>query len=839
MTTPPFFGTPGVDCFIGTAGPDIMNAQGGDDFICGGGGNDTIFGGAGNDTILGEDGDDNIQAQGDIDFVQGGPGSDTINGGDGDDFLFGESGSDNITGGPGADFIDGGSEDDVLSGDDGIDQLFGGDGDDTLNGGLGNDTLSGQAGADILRGDDGDDTLFGGTENDQLFGGIGADSLSGESGDDSLNGEDGDDPQLDGGDGDDTINGGAGNDTANGGAGNDIISGGTENDTLSGGDGADIINGDDGDDNISGNADNDTLDGGAGTDDLFGNTGIDTCLNSANEDPSCENLTPALLASFSAFSDQGSPIVRWVTSSEAGTVGFYLYRERDGDWEPVHEGLLPGLLEDPQGGVYDFRDDGADETELYLLVEVDARGVHSEHGPFQVSFDAADETILGVDALFTRQAHQLSSNRTALKAESSEKQSDGEPVAIYIGVEETGLYSVSAAEIATRFGVGETSVRDRIQAGDLLMTEAGEAVAWTAAADGSALRFFGLERRSLFTTERIYRLSLEPGSTMTERSAQPDTLTEGLTFESEVHLEEDLIPGLLVATDPDEDYWFWQLISAAAAMPQSATVSFSLESVAGGGTLLVDLHGIAGEAHSVEVRLNATLLGTVDFLGAVPHQATLSVPEAALQEGENTLSIAPTTPGESMLYLNAAALTYTRDYVTSVPALLFGSDQDASVEVTGLGGDDVQVIDVSDHLQPVLLRDAVAGATGLQLATEAGRSYFGASASELRTPNSIWNDVASELRSASNAADYVLIAPPEFRDEAQALADYREGEGFSVMMVELQDIYDEFAFGTPDPNAIRDFLGYANGNWATAPGFVVLGGKGSFDSRDIQGLGGN
>ena len=263
-------------------------------------------------------------------------------------------------------------------------------------------------------------------------------------------------------------------------------------------------------------------------------------------DPSCENFTHALLASFGAFTDQGASIVRWVTSSEAGTVGFYLYREVNGEWEAVHEGLLPGLLDAPQGGVYDFRDVGAspNEDEQYLLVEVDVRGVQSEHGPFvvnfdsagetlldrdvgygagrvyelrdggadasrsaqyllvevdvrgvqseygpfEVSFDSAGETLLDRDAGYTRQAHQLAPLGTTLKASSTEKQSGGDPVAIYLGVEETGLYAVSAAEIAARFGITEASVQDRIQTGELLLTEEGETVAWTPSADGSGTR---------------------------------------------------------------------------------------------------------------------------------------------------------------------------------------------------------------------------------------------------------------------------------------------------------------------------------------------------------------
>jgi hypothetical protein len=139
----------------------------------------------------------------------------------------------------------------------------------------------------------------------------------------------------------------------------------------------------------------------------------------------------------------------------------------------------------------------------------------------------------------------------------------------------------------------------------------------------------------------------------------------------------------------------------------------------------------------------------------------------------------------------------------------------------------------------VRLTGAVAAPTGLQLAVKPEREYFALVTEEVRAPSSIWNDVPSDLHERANAADYLIVAPAALFDKAHELADYREAEGLLPMVVELQDIFDEFAFGAPDPNAIRAFLSYAHGNWATAPEFVVLVGKGSFDYRDIYGLGGN
>ena len=846
------------NCYIGTSATAaivILDFAGGNDCVCGSGFDDVIDVGTGDDWVFGGDGVDNITAGAGADVIFGDGGDDDIFGNDGDDLLFGGDGLDTLEGGADNDTLFGGAGADILRGDGGDDTLNGGAENDTLEGGDGADSLIGGAGADILRGDAGDDTLNGGTENDQLFGGPGADSLTGGAGDDpQLDGGDGDDT-IDGGDGDDTINGGLGNDNANGGAGEDTINGGAGEDTLNGGDdmdiisggpdddvlngggGPDIVYGEGGDDTINGDGGNDRLDGGVGgTDEVNGNAGTDVCLNFTTTDLSCELLTHATLESFAAFEERGSVVIRWSTSSETGTLGFRVLREQAGEWVPIHDGLLPGLLASPQGGIYDLRDDGAQpgQPQQYLVVEVDIQGIESEHGPFDVVPDSEGESLLSEAVRYGREPHATASVGPVQKSLEADKQSAGQPVALYFGVERTGLHAVSAAEIATGLGVDESEIRARIQAGELRLTEGGQSVAWTAADDGSELTFLGVERENLYTTERFYRLSFAPGDTMSERSVSPDTITEGLTFVDTVHLEENLIPGILVAQDPDEDYWYWQLVTASPDIPTDAETSFALEDVEGGGSVRVRLHGVSYDPHSVEVWVNGTLLGTTRFLGLQAHEAVFAIPDGLL-DTNNRLRVAPSEPSDSMFYLDAADVTYMRGYNTSSEALRFRATQAASVEISGLTSSSTRFFDVTDPRQPSELVDAVIGGSGARLAIEPSVEYFAVAPGEVLRPSSTWTDVASDLRNVNNRADYLIITPAAFIDEAEELATYRETDGFMAKVVELQDIFAEFANGSPDPNAIREFLHFANETWTTSPRFVVLVGKGSFDYREILG----
>ncbi|MCX6926643.1 MAG: C25 family cysteine peptidase, partial [Verrucomicrobia bacterium] len=90
------------------------------------------------------------------------------------------------------------------------------------------------------------------------------------------------------------------------------------------------------------------------------------------------------------------------------------------------------------------------------------------------------------------------------------------------------------------------------------------------------------------------------------------------------------------------------------------------------------------------------------------------------------------------------------------------------------------------------------------------------------------------LSSPTNAADYLIITPTNFLAAATNLAVYRQQKGLRSLIVPLDPIYNEFAFGFPGPHAIQGFLATAYANWTLAPHYVVLFGDGTFDYRNLQ-----
>ncbi len=109
---------------------------------------------------------------------------------------------------------------------------------------------------------------------------------------------------------------------------------------------------------------------------------------------------------------------------------------------------------------------------------------------------------------------------------------------------------------------------------------------------------------------------------------------------------------------------------------------------------------------------------------------------------------------------------------------------------------------------------------------------------QLPAPAEIGLDYASTLRHKDQGHDYLIIAHQSLMNSVAPLAERRRNDGFNVLLVDVQDIYDEFNFGYPDIEAIKRFLRYGQSEWnGLSPEFVVLVGDSSWDHRDNEGTG--
>jgi len=93
----------------------------------------------------------------------------------------------------------------------------------------------------------------------------------------------------------------------------------------------------------------------------------------------------------------------------------------------------------------------------------------------------------------------------------------------------------------------------------------------------------------------------------------------------------------------------------------------------------------------------------------------------------------------------------------------------------------------------------------------------------------------NNLHDYQDQVDFIIIAPSEFISEANRLRDYRlVHDSLRTIVVDIQQIFNEFGGGLPDPLSIREFLQYTQDHWTTPkPGYVLLLGNGHYDYKNI------
>jgi len=167
------------------------------------------------------------------------------------------------------------------------------------------------------------------------------------------------------------------------------------------------------------------------------------------------------------------------------------------------------------------------------------------------------------------------------------------------------------------------------------------------------------------------------------------------------------------------------------------------------------------------------------------------------------------------------------------------------VRISGFSNPAVRVFDVSDsafvtELKPLVttegggytayveVRQASALSPHALLAIAGGQSQA-ADSVKANTPSSWW--------SQTTGANYVMVTSAALKSALEPLAQLRRGQGMTVAVVDVEDIYDEFSFGKHSPEAIRSFLQRANKYWQRQPHFVLLAGDASYDPKNYLGQG--
>ena len=405
------------------------------------------------------------------------------------------------------------------------------------------------------------------------------------------------------------------------------------------------------------------------------------------------------------------------------------------------------------------------------------------------------------------------------------------PQFINLTITETGIAAITTDDLRSFNWQLSTFSHDTIN-----LTRHGEQVPYFVADDGQTMFFLAEAITNTITAPAVYRLSLGEGLAMAQKEVAATGRGSNKATFRQVWEENSTFLAETSGSDP----WYGRLLLAPN------TWNFPLSNIrpsGGRGRLTISVWSSTASAsnpdHHLRIGLNGRQLEDWVWDGIQHTATTVELPNGVLQPDERNL-LSLTIPGDisaagEAVYVDRIELLYEGILQAGQGQFWFGSS--ASTIAIQNADADLLLFDVTLRQEPVALTDFTQVGDDILFAGSGVNSrYYALNPDEAIRP-SFSNSLITKqvLRQSERGADYIVIYPDDttFVDVLQPLLTYRANQGLRVTAVPLSQIYAEFGYGQEDAAAIRNFLTYAQANWAApAPRFVLLAGDASYDIHD-------
>ena len=559
--------------------------------------------------------------------------------------------------------------------------------------------------------------------------------------------------------------------------------------------------------------------------------------------------TVVKLDKFDAFTDGGSVELRWSTGDEAGNLGFNVYREAGGKRHLLNRApiagnaLRSGVQLEASGHDYTWTDNQAISNAVYYLEDIDVDGSVNLHGAVSPQFrqtldnqpnarmfsDLANgESLAGVNEIVGGQKISIP-NAKQLKSLIGRQQQIAAAGGAKITISRDGWYRISAQQLRTAGFDANPQL-------------------WQLYADGAevpfklnsdSIEFFGRATDTALTGSQTYYLvnaqtnglrlhAVEGGNA----GKTADASSFGVVVE-----RRDRAVYVSSILNGDADNWFGAVVSRNSETVQNLN-TFDVDE-RGPARLSVKLQGIVAGDHIVNVKFNDVSLGNVEFSGFENKQFEFDLPANAVREGANRVGLQSNGGSHDTSLVDAIRLSYRRGYTAKDNQLRFTVPANQTVRVNGFTDEKISVYEIGNgaaRQQIVGAIENAAGDFGFSLsAANADRELIAVADSSVASAL-VTKNTPSTWTNPANQADFVIVTSDELRGSADKLAAMRQAQGLKTNVVAVEDLFDEFSFGKPDPSAVRQFLYAAATTWQLKPQYALLFGDSSYDSRNHLGL---
>ena len=568
------------------------------------------------------------------------------------------------------------------------------------------------------------------------------------------------------------------------------------------------------------------------------------------------------LISFSAERYENGTFIEWKTGFEASNLGFNIYREESGKRSLINTQLVAGAaltagstLRAGQG--YAWWDAGISDCGLrdadcrnaaYWLEDIDLNGQSKLHGPFYPKpvdgKPPARSRAAFLSEVGRKPDHQSSplERRASLGTLSTSQLTQSADLAskpgVKIAVNAEGWYRVTQPELLA-IGFDPAGDPRFLQ---LLAEGRQQHIIVSGEQDGrfdpeDFLEFYGTGIDSPFADSRVYwlRAGDQPGLRVAAGKfdgAPSNTHSFTATVE-----RRDRSIHFAALRNGDQENFFGAVI-ASSPVDQHLAITNLEKAASGNARLDVALQGATLLEHRVRIDLNGEYAGEVSFFGQDEGIAKLIVPQKLLKEGINNVQLTPVGGDGDVSLVNYIRISYEHALTADNDALKLTAAGQRRITIDGFSSKAIRVFDITDDGSPQELSGEI---------DQQKSGYRVSFASPLEGERTILA-IAVEPRGArlslkqpSNVrnlnASLLIITTRELAPALPPLVALRESQGFSVGLVDIEHIYDEFSFGQKTPVALRTFMSLANSSWKKKPKYVLFAGDASFDPKNYLGFG--
>ena len=578
-----------------------------------------------------------------------------------------------------------------------------------------------------------------------------------------------------------------------------------------------------------------------------------------------------------AFSDGRGVWIEWQTSSETKNLGFLVYRQVGSNKELVSPSMIGGSYlrageEEAAGETYSHFDPNGSSYDTYFIESLNTYGLKELSQPVYPQFISDLETVAGVSALTMTDnlakanpvvissnavlpnnlQNKISSN-SLLPDPANQRWVASQP-GVKIGVKKEGFFRVTRAQLqAVGFDVNASTTLWKLY---LKGVEQSIIVGGT----GDYIEFYG---KGLDTQEgdtQVYFLLVDtragtPNGKRIQTTALPSI--GNISSSNFIHANKYKYRAIYVSgilNDDAENFFGSQVISTTTGVNVNFEVpNIDCDSISGPFSpcnskrlsIAVGVQGLTETLHTIRVELNGVQLGFLTGEGHQLMRQNFKIPAAVtgrVNQGTNVLRLSTTgTSGDTSL-LESISVNYGRKYLASNNQLSFNTGNFRKSKLSGFTSANVRVFDltVPDEPSRIDLPVVQDGAVfKVDLPSNETRAMFAVEDSALAEAAWIVPNTPSTLSTTAHNATFIIVTHKDFLVQAETWANYRRGQGMTVEVLQIDDIFDEYSYGAQDTLAMRSFFEYAKLNWQTPPQYIMLIGDASYDYRNYEGQGNN